>query len=570
MANSVKDWLVRTRSGQIIGPFTQLALVEEMRRQVFTAEDEIAPSKGHWVSAQGLSHRDLDEVTRTSTRSEAARVSHRLQVHVIEDEDEEDLTPTPDFKPGPVGSYNTSVSIERPTTSNLSPENEEPEISERSPRFALVVIAITVIVGLWIFVLNLHPKAKSDHNPLLQMPNSNESMEDKAPAVREAYDLIRQGKNQEALKKLTEYHTRGPAKGDVDYLIPYSALLVQENESIPRAKKLLEGLLDSTDASPKVKAKAHHWLGYILLSQNQGDMGESQFLEALELNPKEAATRFNLGRAYLKQNKFQQALDYLQLAELEAPDLWIVHIYKGRARMSLGQLEDARASFVTAVDKSPERWMSYIYFALYELGAHDSDEAQATLRRMLTHDPNFETNSAVPFGFFQEKVDYTEYLDAYVRVTEKAPAGEGKELGKLYLNYILHGPPGPEGKRIEALAEMGNLTAKVLAIKVALDREATTEELQKAVQRAAGNLDGFGYYAYVLRGMAKTRLGDDTNADQDFEKALLMEPKAAITHWSLANLLKKQHRDSEARSEMNRLLSYHPDYLPAIVSVQNF
>jgi tetratricopeptide (TPR) repeat protein len=563
MGNS-REWLVRTRSGEILGPYNTLELAEGLRRRTFTVEDEIAPSRGHWVSAQGLSNRDIDEITRTSTRSEAASLHDRSADH-------EELTPTPDIGAPPVGSplANQGAPVSPPKAAPAAHSSTSPAIPKPPRPFALVVLAIGVILGLWIFVLSLRPSknAKNENNN-----SATSAMTDpgtKSPIVREAYELIHAGKNGEALKKLTEYHTRGPAKDDLDYLIPYAALLIQENESGSRAKKLLEGVLDSPAATPQLKARAHHWLGYLLLSNEEGDMGESHFLEALELNPKDPATRFDIGRSYLKQEKHQQALDYLQLAELEAPDLWIIHIYKGRARFALGHLEEARNSFRSAIDKAPERWMGYIYYGLFLSGAKENDEAQSVIRRMLTRDPSYEVNAPIPFGFYQERVDYGEYLEVYSRIMERS-SSDLKEFGKLYINYLAHGPSGSEGKRLDVLAEKGSLAAKIVSLKVALDRELPNEDLHKVVQRAGSNLDNFGYYGYVLRGQVKTRLGDISGASADFEKALLLEPKAAISHWALANLLKKDHRDAEARDEIQRLLSYHPNYIPAIVALPNF
>ncbi len=567
MNKNDKEWLVRTRTGEILGPFTQHELVEEMQKRTFYPEDEIAPAFGQWVSAQGLSHHDVDEVTRTSTRSQtmsrpSTPLPHSAPISI--EHEAEDLTPTPDFvkEPPKSNSAHRSPKFEDSVSGNHS----IPEMRLSLRNWAPIVLAVVVVMGLWKFVGELKPSGFSDS---ASRTGSSHNADEGSPLVREVYAMIHAGKNQAALKRLTEVHERGGDNGNNDYLIPYAALLITEKESEPRARKILEQILDSPDSQPMMKARAHQWLGYLMLSQDEGDMGESQFLEALELNPKDAATRFNLGRAYLKQEKFAQALDYLQLSELEMPDLWLVHIYKGRARQSLGSADDARASFRAAIDKAPDRWMGYIYYSLFLLGSHQQEEAQAVLRRMITRDPYFELNTPPPFGFFQEPVNYSDYLAAYLRVMDKG-ASDIRELGKLYIGYLEHGSSGGEAKKLEAFADRGGLSAKVLALKVMLDRDAPTNELKAALVKLPVNLSGFGYYAYVLRGEALSRLGEVTSANQDFEKALLIEPKSAITHWALANLLKKSQRTSDAKSEIDHLLTYHPDYIPAIVTSQNF
>jgi len=68
MANSSKNWLVRTRSRQVLGPFSQQELYEHLRQNTFTPEDEIAPHGKDWISAQTLLNHDFDEVTSTSAQ----------------------------------------------------------------------------------------------------------------------------------------------------------------------------------------------------------------------------------------------------------------------------------------------------------------------------------------------------------------------------------------------------------------------------------------------------------------------------------------------------------------------
>src|SRR5690606_29245489 len=155
--------------------------------------------------------------------------------------------------------------------------------------------------------------------------------------------------------------------------------------------------------------------------------------EALQLDRKNTAARFNLGRVYLKQDRHRLALDYFQQAELENPNLWLVHIYKGRAKASLGMLADAARDYQRAVDSSPDRWLVYFYKGLFLLNRGKAPEAQRLMGVMLTRDPNYEINSPPPLGYYQERVNYAEYLEGFVKIMEGA-GGEDRELGKLYIS----------------------------------------------------------------------------------------------------------------------------------------
>ena len=581
MQNSSKEWLVRTRAGEILGPFSQHELIEEIHKRTFTSQDEIAPSQGYWISAQTLDHHEAGEFTHTSTRSQTYPKSNPQIATAVpavgqpiesSDHGQEDLTPTPDFS----SQRRNQSKFQSSGTAQLAPPSApdvKSVINPKAPKAKAITPVIIGVIIVAIFIAIAFRVRRSDEaaNPAVVDKNpvaSTAIREGDSPFVRQIYGLIRSGETQLALKQLTQYHERGPAKGDVEYLIPYAALLILEKESPGRAKKLLEQVL-STDTSPQLKSRAHHWLGYLLLNTGEGDTGESHFLEALQLNPKDPSARFNLGRSYQEQEKYTQALDYLQLAELEVPDLWLVHLYKGSARVQLKNPEEARHSFATALTAAPDRWIIYVYYALFLKGNREEESAQSIMKKMLLRDPSFELQSPPPFGYYYEKVNYNYYLTAFERIMEKG-SGEERELGKLYISYLMNGPTGPEGKKIETYAEKGNAFSRVLALKVTLDRDSNPEDLRRAVARLPENLTSLGYYAYFLRGDAKSRLGFFPEAQQDFQKALLIEPKNAVTNLALAALMRKMHRPNEAQALIQNLLTYHPDYIPAIVTAQSF
>jgi tetratricopeptide (TPR) repeat protein len=561
MDSKPKDWLVRTRTGEILGPFASDDLMDELQRKSFSAEDEIAPSLGNWISAQTLVNRENTEVTHTSTRTQTLSRSSVVtgsSPREASEPSEATLTPTPDF------SSRQSTSGSRTPYPPIETEDHgiDPTILQK---LGPILIALVIVFGVAAILLQL-PAKKHSSSSTKEPPQASES---ESPFVKKIYSMIYAGETQSALQELAQYHDRRVNKDDVEYLVPYAALLILENEAPARAKKFLEEVLTS-NTNVRLKSRAHHWLGYLLLSQDEEDMGESHFLEALELNPGDAAARFNLGRAYLKQERYSQALDYLQLAELASPDLWLVHIYKGTAKFKLENMPEAQTAFKTAVQSSPDRWLSYIYYAAFLMGIQEGEEARTTMRKMLTRDPGYEISAPPPFGFYQEKIDYSSYLKAYLQVMDKN-TGEEREIGKLYINYLSNGPSGIEGKKIEDYAVHSELlTSRVLGLKILLDREARPEELKVAISRLPQSLNEFGYYAYVLRAQARVRLGLNNEAQQDLDRALQLEPRAAITHLTLAALLKRAHKLDEAQAEINTLLGYHPNYIPAIVSSRNF
>lgn len=557
MESHRKEWLVRTRAGDILGPYSQRELVESFQRGVFATSDEIAPSGGRWTSAQALANHDIDEATRTSTRSVAYTRSHTT---LPGEPDSEELTPTPDMEPLP------RVQPVMHPPQSPAPHRAPREGSKLGP-FVLLFVALALVTAL-LSVLKQR-RGGEDKPPPAIVTKLPSGLSGETPFTQQIFSLIHRGETQNALRLLTEHHERNKDPKDLEYLVPYAALLILEGESTQRAKKMLEQVLAAPVPS-KWKARAHHWLGYLMLSQDTGDMGEGHFLESLVLNPKDAASRFNLGRAYLAQERYSQALDYFQQAEQEVPNLWLVHLYKGRARLALRNLEDAGAAFRAALELAPDRWMTYVYFALYQSNhLHDSAGALATLRKMLTRDPHYEIHSPAPFGYYQERVNYGEYLSIYNELTRDMPSEE-REVGRLYLTYLMNGAGGSEGRRLEAGAEKGSLNAKVFGLKAGLDRDAPQETIRLLVDRLPPVMSEFGYYAFVLRGEARMRLGSFSEAQDDFRHALALEPRAAVAHWGMAILLRKMQKGVESRAELRTLLQYHPEYIPAIVAEQAF
>lgn len=571
MAQYERNWLVRTRSRQVLGPFSQHELYDQLKQNLFTADDEIACNGKQWISAQTLLTHDFDEVTRTS-----AQVNTRT-VKVPQDLDETPTptpgsqltpTPTPSATLTPVEFYREvkPVSVEQRVDTSWGTQNpplstETYSAAKPAHRKAPLLTALFLVLIMGFIIQMALKRPQTLPSPVSSKLTSNSE----TPFIRNIYDLIAKHETTRALEELSKYHQMNPT--DVDYLIPYAALLVLENNSHNQARMHLEKVLTS-NVGPTLKAKAHLWYGYSLLSDEAEDFGESHFLEALQLSPNDPAARFNLGRAYIKQNKFAHALDYLQLAEVEVPDLWLIHIYKGRAKVALGKLDEARAAFRLAIESSPDRWLSYIYYALFLQGTKDLNEARLTLQKMLTRDPSFEMYSPPPWGFYQEEIDYQEYLTAYTNVMAHTREEE-QELGKVFISFLMNGNGPQENNRLQMMAERGSLPTRVLALSTLLLSSPKPDDLRRSLVRLGGNLSEFGPYAYVIRAEAKTRLGNMGEAQQDLNSALLAEPKSAAAHLLQYRLYTLLNKRDEAYRELQTILSYHPNYIPAIRALQD-
>ena len=526
MHNTHKDWLVRTRSGEILGPFSERELVLALRDGIFSAQDEIARSSSNWVSAQGLLYREIEEGTAAHTKSQLSLTS-----------------PT----------EKTRTQTEPLVETNLA-RALEPAARPLPPRWiGLLSAGILGVLMLWILAPPQTRDGAKDLGPVAAGPA-------RSPILEEVNELIRSGRFTDALALLAKTPATQREK-DPGALLTYYALQITQRDASDSAKEQLEVLMSSPGLSPDLKARAHHWLGFLQLRAGTGDLGEGHFLEALQLNPREAASRYNLGRAYLKQKRPQQALDYLQLAELEVPHLWLVHIYKARAKSLLGRKEDAELSFRRAIDVAPDRWMSYLYFALFLQASGSDTEASNTLVEMLKRDPFYDSNTAPPLGFFEERIPLSEYLDTFREISQHGP---DRELGLLYLGALAAGPKSPAARKLLLLAPDSSGPGASFKLQLLLQRQ-EHEKMERALAQIPVENATTGYLALTLKAEALVQLRKFAEAISASEQALRLEPRAARARLIHAVALKASGKIPQGQTELTKLLADEPNYTPAVV-----
>ncbi len=91
--------------------------------------------------------------------------------------------------------------------------------------------------------------------------------------------------------------------------------------------------------------RLHNNLGYNLLLQNKTESAEAEFRRALELNPKSATARNNLGTVLARRGDLQGALEQFQLAA----DLATAHNNLAVVLLEIGQYEQSREELVKAL-----------------------------------------------------------------------------------------------------------------------------------------------------------------------------------------------------------------------------
>jgi tetratricopeptide (TPR) repeat protein len=115
----------------------------------------------------------------------------------------------------------------------------------------------------------------------------------------------------------------------------------------------LKFLQKALAVNPK-NAKAHAYLGGILLNQGELEDAKKHLNRAIELNPKESVALFNLGNILASENRNDEALKSWKKAVLSAPDF--VEAYNNMAivQVSLGREEEAEKIMKRGIAKNPK------------------------------------------------------------------------------------------------------------------------------------------------------------------------------------------------------------------------
>ena len=121
---------------------------------------------------------------------------------------------------------------------------------------------------------------------------------------------------------------------------------------IGQTEKMFPYLLKDLKAKPKDE-NILRWLGYLYIENNQLELGEKYYKEALAVNAKCARCYVNLGRIYAMQNNLQKADEYLDKAIAADPKEGDAHIIKGQIKEAAGDPFEAVFEYNKAIALEP-------------------------------------------------------------------------------------------------------------------------------------------------------------------------------------------------------------------------
>ncbi len=129
------------------------------------------------------------------------------------------------------------------------------------------------------------------------------------------------------------------------------------------------------------KVRPHYNLGAAYLDVDRGK-AQSEFMRALQLNPRYAPALYNLGWLHQNAGNFATARAYYERSLQADPDLWRAHHNLANMEVIGGSLREAGREFEETVRLRPDYWPAYQSLAIIQIETGNPLIAMTTLCRL--------------------------------------------------------------------------------------------------------------------------------------------------------------------------------------------
>ncbi|MDV0447346.1 Lipopolysaccharide assembly protein B [Methanosarcinaceae archaeon Ag5] len=257
--------------------------------------------------------------------------------------------------------------------------------------------------------------------------------------------------------------------------------------------------------------------------------------------------------------------------ELRKEDMRRLYSYQSFAFMKMGAFEKSEEVLEKELLISPDDAGVYYYLGLMQNATGKLQKAVVSFERVIELDPNF-MSARIQLGFVLSKINTHDSLEQALLVFDKIVAIEPEnlsvryEVGKIHLrlnepekalaafNYVSQMDPA----FIPVYEEIGKLKLASAGQNPAMLDEAV------AVLSKAQNIDPFHYEITNMLGIVYAKKGDNTQAIQNFDRAIHADPFNPKAYFNKALILVKEKRYEEAVQFFAESLRYdalNPDVL---------
>jgi tetratricopeptide (TPR) repeat protein len=167
-------------------------------------------------------------------------------------------------------------------------------------------------------------------------------------------------------------------------------------------------------------------LGLALEDRRDPKKAAQCYLSAIRIEPESVEAHNNLGRVYMNEGRFEDAIRELERAREIAPNFPLVHNNLGNAYLQSERRDEAAAEYAKAIELAPEYDQPYRAWAKIELERGNIDRAEELFRHLMRLSPG-SADGYVGLGVvLGQKGRHDEALELFKRavlVDPKAPNG---------------------------------------------------------------------------------------------------------------------------------------------------
>jgi protein O-GlcNAc transferase len=270
------------------------------------------------------------------------------------------------------------------------------------------------------------------------------------------------------------------------------------------------------------------WEKYGISLQMQGKYSLQAFQRTAELMPNDAGAQYNLGHVLKSLGQLNDAAASYRRAAKIKPDFTEAYINLGNVLQALGQIDDAVTSYRGALKIKPGAAEAHNNLGIALMDARQIEEALASFLQAVKIRPN--------------------HADAHYNL-----GNAYKELGQFEAaveNYRLALKFKPDFAA--AYSNLGNVLRDIGQYDDALDNFRRALELNPGSAEAHNNLGA------ILQGLKRLH-----EAAASYRRALEIDPNYAKAHNNLGAVMQDLGRHDVAEASYRRALEVKPDYFQA-------
>lgn len=387
--------------------------------------------------------------------------------------------------------------------------------------------------------------AVEEYDQILKInPGHEEAMIYKSQVLLEA------GKPEDAAKDLLRFTQKNPESALGWYAYARS------QQRLAQPKKAVSAFLRALEIRPGF-TQAAMALGMVYEEQGLNELAVKTY-QALFNENQEVAAASRIATIMLKEEKYKEALPYLESIRSSDPDDMNVRVKLGLVQMELKQNEKAVTTFKEILSKNPESDRVHYYLGSVYEEMKKQDEAITELK-LIQPESKLFGDAAVHAAFLLKQAGRV--ADAKTFITESI-----KKDPKIPNFYIFQATLEEEGRNLEAAIKTLETGVKLFPDNEKLryylgslfdrkgDYDRAIEHMEHILGVNSENVDALNYvgYTWTLQG---TRLND---AEKLIKRALSLRPNNGYIQDSWGWYLFTRGKVPEAIVELEKAVKLKP------------